>query len=120
MQSILEEKMILLTDKNENKNINDNRNENENDNENKNENENENEYDNEYENKYDNEYGNENIELESYYKNVENINLISNISKDFNYIKFLVDETNHLLKLINNKIDILKKIIPIFRRIKSV
>ena len=51
----------------------------------------------------------ENIDLQICYKNIENRSLISNISKDFNYIKFLVDETNDFLKLINNKIDILKK-----------
>jgi hypothetical protein len=51
----------------------------------------------------------ENIDLQICYKNIENKGLLSNISKDFNYIKFLVDETNDFLNLINNKIDILKK-----------
>lgn len=51
----------------------------------------------------------ENLDLKMYYKNIDNVNLISNISKDFNYIKILIDETNQLLNLINTKIEILKK-----------
>ena len=85
METILEENMVLVTSKN---------------------------IDNEIKNDFksiDNKNDNDNEMLESYYKTIETVNLISNISKDFNSIKLLFDETNGLLNLINNKIEILKK-----------
>ena len=91
METILEENMVLVTSKNIDNAINndfksiDNKNDNDNDNDNDSE------------------------MLESYYKTIETVNLISNISKDFTSIKLLFDETNELLNLINNKIEILKK-----------
>ncbi len=126
MKELLQEKMVLVSNKSINNirntenniledtinEINQIKNETEIENNELENNEIENNENNEIEN---NEIGNnknnkiENIDLQICYKNIENRSLISNISKDFNYIKFLVDETNDFLKLINNKIDILKK-----------
>jgi len=136
METVLQENMVLLSSKTIdntktcinniiktennilnsilNENINEIKNENTNEIKNENTNEIKNENINEIKNENINEIKNENLELEIYYKNIENVNMISNISKDFNSIKILVDETNQLLKLINNKIEILKKNHSIF------
>ena len=111
MEKVLQEKMVLLSNKNIDdtkkciKNIIDTEGNILGDNSSEN---------NKIKNAIENTNKNENNEIESldlqiYYKNIDNVHLISNISKDFNYIKILVDETNQLLNLINTKIEILKK-----------